>query len=441
MKENKQARQWLEYPELRERFRILHHVSGLEIWLDYKEIRPTACYLLVRFGSWHRRLKIGNKMVELPAGTAHFLEHKMFEDENGEDSLVLFSELGVDANAYTSAQRTCYQFFSTDHFEESLEILFRQVTQPHFTEESLSKERKIIAEEIRSYADMHDYLSYMQLVGHVLDHHPERDDCCGSEESIERITPDILYWCHKKFYHPNNLILSVCGRREDLDEDRILALTDRYFGTEPDRTRTPVRMDLPESTNLPKRSDTIRTQMDVSRTFLTFGWKLPRPKPASYWVNSTETCAMELLMAYLFSPSAELFSRLYEKQLLQTEPEYQFIRDKDFLLVCLQADCDPDRLRPLCLAIERGMKRVLAQGISEQALKPFKRTAVAEYIKDYDSTDCVAENMALYASHSRGLQLYVRQIQRISAAMVQKLLDELLQTPHTLSLIEPKGAF
>ena len=150
---------------------------------------------------------------------------------------------------------------------------------------------------------------------------------------------------------------------------------------------------------------------------------------------------MELLMAYLFSPSAELFSRLYEKQLLQTEPEYQFIRGKDFLLVCLQADCDPDRLRPLCLAIERGMKRVLAQGISEQALKPFKRTAVAEYIKDYDSTDCVAENMALYASHSRGLQLYVRQIQRISAAMVQKLLDELLQTPHTLSLIEPKGAF
>ena len=69
MKENKQARQWLEYPELRERFRILHHVSGLEIWLDYKEIRPTACYLLARFGSWHRRLKIGNKMVELPAGT------------------------------------------------------------------------------------------------------------------------------------------------------------------------------------------------------------------------------------------------------------------------------------------------------------------------------------------------------------------------------------
>ena len=92
--------------------------------------------------------------MDVPEGIAHFLEHKMFENEDG-DAFLKYAKTGASANAYTSFERTAYLFSCTERLEESLEILLDFVQRPYFTEETVKKEQGIIGQEIRMLSLIH----------------------------------------------------------------------------------------------------------------------------------------------------------------------------------------------------------------------------------------------------------------------------------------------
>ena len=104
------------------------------------------------FGSVDAAFELDGARVEVPAGTAHFLEHKMFESEEG-DAFALYAATGASANAFTSFDKTCYLFTCTDRFEENLAILLGLVSKPYFTEQTIAKEQGIIGQEIKMYED------------------------------------------------------------------------------------------------------------------------------------------------------------------------------------------------------------------------------------------------------------------------------------------------
>ena len=152
-----------------------------------------------------------NEEVFIPDGVAHFLEHKMFEQPNGTNSLDTLMALGLDANAYTTNDHTAYLFECTDNFYEGLDELMDYVQHPYFTDQNVEKEKGIIAQEIKMYDDEPSWRLYMNTMDCLYKENPIKIDIAGSVESISEITPDVLYKCYNTFYNPSNMVMAVCG--------------------------------------------------------------------------------------------------------------------------------------------------------------------------------------------------------------------------------------
>ena len=180
----------------------LRHPSGLSIYV-WPKPGYKACYatFAARYGSIDTAfMRLGDAApTVVPAGIAHYLEHKLFESEDG-DAFSRYAKTGASANAYTSFDRTAYLFSCTDRFEESLEILLDFVQSPYFTEETVKKEQGIIGQEIRMCEDNPERRVLFNLLRGLYAVHPVRLDIAGTVESIAEITPELLYGCYETFY-------------------------------------------------------------------------------------------------------------------------------------------------------------------------------------------------------------------------------------------------
>lgn len=162
---------------------------------------------------------IENKETKIPDGVAHFLEHKLFEQENGTNSLDILSGLGVEANAYTTNDHTAYLYEATENFYEALDEFMNYVQNPYFTDENVEKEKGIIGQEIMMYDDEPSWRVYINAMNCMYQNNPIKIDIAGSVESISKINKEILYECYNTFYNLANMTLVVCG---DFEPEKIL---------------------------------------------------------------------------------------------------------------------------------------------------------------------------------------------------------------------------
>ncbi len=161
-----------------------------------------------------------NEKIQVPDGIAHFLEHKLFEQE-GANALDLFSKIGVSSNAYTSFDHTVYFFETIDKFDEAIKLLIKLVKTPYFTDENVNKEQGIIGQEIMMYDDDPNFAVYFNALRAMYNTHPVRIDIAGTIESISHITKELLYTCYNTFYSPQNMFIIVVG---DVDVDNTIKL-------------------------------------------------------------------------------------------------------------------------------------------------------------------------------------------------------------------------
>ena len=212
---------------LGEEYRIYRHPCGLDIYIFPKKMTTAYALFGTKYGSLDNRLidSEGNEKI-VPDGIAHFLEHKLFSNEDGTDSFERFSALGADANAYTSFNKTVYLFSCTDHFYESLAELIDFVTNPYFTKESVASEVGIISEEIRMYRDHPADRCFYGMLEGLYEHHSIRRNICGTVRSISRITPELLYDCYHSYYQFSNMALVICG---DVDDEEVLKIAKAHL--------------------------------------------------------------------------------------------------------------------------------------------------------------------------------------------------------------------
>ena len=197
--------------QLRETFYEERLPNGLLIRvIPRPDFAKTYSFFATDFGSIDTKFTMDGKVYETPAGVAHYLEHKLFDMPEG-NVMQQFSALGGSPNAFTGYSMTAYHVESTENWRENLELLLRYVSTPYFTEESVEKERGIIAQEIRMYEDSSGSRMYENLFAALYQHHPIRVPIAGTVESIQDITAQTLYDCHKAFYDPSNMMLCVAG--------------------------------------------------------------------------------------------------------------------------------------------------------------------------------------------------------------------------------------
>ena len=197
MSKNTPERSVLRSDLLLEEYTLFSHPSGLKIYVFPKKLTTTYAIMGVRYGSIHNRFSLGSAdgMLTVPDGIAHFLEHKLFTNEDESDSLERFAEYGADANAYTSFNKTAYLFSCTEDCSDALGELIDFVTHPYFTDSSVASEVGIIAEEIKMYDDSPSDRCFYGMLEGMYEHHSIRRNICGSVDSISEINKETLYRC------------------------------------------------------------------------------------------------------------------------------------------------------------------------------------------------------------------------------------------------------
>ena len=415
---------------LRERYFHLKHPSGLSIYVFPKQLTGTYALLATDFGSIDTVYRTErNEKKQLPDGIAHFLEHKLFENEDGSDSLARFSELGADANAYTTYNKTAYLFSTTEHFEESLEELLRFVTHPHFTEASVKKEIGIISEEIRMTEDNPWDRGFQLLLGAMYHNHPVRNHICGTQESIRAIHADMLYDCCRIFYHPSHMTLVVCG---DVHVDTVKRTVERMLPTV--RDCPDVIRDVPfepETVNSPL----VKARMQVAKPIFFMGFK-----DSCFLKDPAERirrdAAMALLNEILFSRSGEFYSALFEDGVITPSFSCGYSIAESFAFNCISGESDtPD------VVVERVMEtveKIRREGISDEDLERCRRVLYADEVRAYDSTEEIANRLLSFVMDGADLFAYPELIEAITKEELMHLLCTLYQRKYlSVAVIDP----
>lgn len=189
--------------------------NGLTVMvIPRKGVRQKYIIFGTNFGSIDNTFVLPGETEEktVPDGIAHFLEHKMFEQRSGVNSLDTLTAIGVNANAYTTNDHTAYLYEATDNFYEALDEFMDYVQNPYYTDENVEKEKGIIAQEINMYEDYPEWQTYLNAIKCMYKDFPVRLDIAGSVESITGITKEQLYLCYDNFYTPSNMAIAVCRR-------------------------------------------------------------------------------------------------------------------------------------------------------------------------------------------------------------------------------------
>ena len=374
---------------LREAYTRIEHPTGLTVYVFPKKMTATYALFAVNYGSVDTSLPRDAGGESLPDGVAHFLEHKLFEDENGEDAFAAFSAYGADVNAYTSYGRTAYLFSTTAHISECLRELLTFVTHPHFTEESVEREKGIIAQEIRMYEDQPWERAYSNMLSALFHSHPIRRRICGSVASIGRITPALLRRAYDAYYRLSNMALIVCG---DVTEEEILQTVSETLGECGEVAPAPKREKIYETGGAYRTR--VTAKMQVAKPLFCIGIKDDVPQMSTR-EESRRELAMSLLCELLFSQSGELFESLYEQGIINAlNWEYTTVEGAAF--VCLSADSDEPET--VLSRLQEYLARIAEKGIDPEEFENARRVRYASEVLLYDSTEGIASALLDYTA-------------------------------------------
>jgi len=188
--------------------------NGLKVYVVSKEnVNGIYATFSTKFGSIETEFipNGSKKMIKVPFGVAHFLEHKMFEQKDEKDPFTFYSERGCDANANTSNYKTTYLFSGANSFADNINYLLDYVQEPYFTDENVEKEKGIIEQEIKMYDDDPFYKMYDGIIYNSFIKHPIKYPIAGTVDDVNSTTKEDLYNCYNTFYHPANMFLVITG--------------------------------------------------------------------------------------------------------------------------------------------------------------------------------------------------------------------------------------
>ncbi|MBQ3928002.1 MAG: insulinase family protein [Clostridia bacterium] len=396
-----------------ESYSVIDHPCGLRIMFCQKPFRTFTASLRVRFGEMCTayRLKGQKRVYRIPRGTAHFLEHKMFEDEDGQDILTEFFKFGADANAYTSWDQTTYCFTGTSHFKENLSILLSMVKKTHFTDESVEKEKGIIGEELCSYLDDPVNSMYVAAKGNLYSKLAYRYDLGGSVATIRNIDKDILTRIHRTFYRPDNMVLSVCGNPDQVDIDTVYRAVTEQFGDakREDPLPEPVYPDEPDSI--------VRAQSTLTRTVAGKGFCLSFKGPARKDRTDLELYrqgrVLSIVNELLFSGSSRLKEELQDRGLLLGDLTSSVVVGRN--LSCIQISGWSERPEQTVSFILSYIEKYKKTGFSKPDVERAVKVALSESLLAFDSVDAVAEMMGQLAFYKKDCYSLIRTYRKVTA--------------------------
>lgn len=420
----------IENERLGECYYRCEHPSGLVILLcPMPEFATSYGLFGTKYGSIDNCFRTGADAdyLKVPDGIAHFLEHKLFESEDG-SAFELFAKTGADSNAYTSFDKTCYLFSCTSNFSESLDALLTFVQEPYFTQQTVEKEQGIIGQEIRMYDDMPSWRVMFNLLEALYHESPVRVDIAGTVESIAEITADTLYRCYHTFYNLSNMVLSIAG---NFDLEEACTIIERKL-----KPSQPVSIQRPPYAE-PKQALKARVsqQFDVAIPMFYFGYKIvPEQEPMAFLRQQIE---LEILLDLLAGQSSAFYEDLYHKGLLNATFGTEVFSGRGFLTVFFGGESkDPDAVFASFSAMIAAAKQ---KGFSEDDLLASRNALYGKALKGLNDVENMATEMLGY--EMMGVSLYdpLSLIASVTKEDIERrFASDFDEQALALSVVEPK---
>ena len=406
----------IEFQQLDETLYYKQLNNGLDVYiLPKKGFSKTFVTFTTKYGSIDRTfVPIGEtEPITVPDGIAHFLEHKMFEKEDG-DVFQQFSEVGAQANAFTSFTRTAYLFSATDHIYKSTETLLNFVQEPYFTEETVNKEKGIIGQEITMYDDQPDWRLYFGAIENMYHNHPVKIDIAGTIDSIDGITAEHLYTCYNTFYHPSNMLLFVIGA---VDPVEMMAFIEDNQNKKTFQEPTDLkRLFDEEPTNVAEKERVLH--MDVQKPKVYVGLKAKQVDLSGEEMLKHEL-AVQIGVECLFGRASSFYTDVYENGLIDESYGYDFSLENGYGFALIGSDSEqPEQLAKL-------IKEKLAETekgnlFTSEDVERIKRKKIGFFLRALNSIEFIANQFTRYKFNDMNLFDVVPVLETITVEDIEK---------------------
>lgn len=404
--------------------------NGLTVYVVEKpDFGKSFAFFATRYGGMDTNFQLEGQWLDTPAGIAHFLEHKMFDTQDG-NALQDLAANGANPNAFTSNSITGYYFESTEKFEENLKILLSFVSVPYFTKESVDKEQGIIGQEIRMIEDDPEWRVYMALVESLYRNHPIRTSVAGTVESIGNITHETLYACHKAFYNPANMVLTVVG---NVDREQICAIA---LDILPQQGQGDIPRNYgdhePEAAHQPGQT----LKMEVSSPLFQLGFKAT-PKPDGQ-ERYRQSLIGSLACQALMGPSSPLYAKLYASSLINKSFSASY--EDEPAAAFLMAGGESRDPKAVQRAVAAEVVRIQEEGIDKALFDRLKKAAYGSKVRSLNSFENICIELAQGHFDGEDFFSFPQEYEAITKADVDAFIRQTM-TPDrcALAVVEPKG--
>ena len=422
--------QVIENKIIKEKLYLEELENGLKvIVIPKKDTNKKMAIIGTKFGSVDNHfIKPQTKEeIVIPDGVAHFLEHKMFEQANGTNSLDTLTAMGVEANAYTTNDHTAYYFEAVDNFEPAFKELLDYVFNPYYTDENVEKEKGIIAQEIRMYDDDAISKVFLNALECMYEKCPVRLDVAGTVESVNKINKDILYDCYNTFYNPSNMILSVCGDFEpnyiiefvknNMRKIEKIGKIERIYPKEPEKIYSNFK----------------ETSMDVSIPSFVIGIKDNLEKENIV----KKELILNILLNYLLDENSKLYKELYDEGLLISEPDLEYeYSDIYSHMIIFSYSKDPKKVFE---KIKTEISNLKENGLEEKSFNRVKNKIYGRLITSYNSPAQIGRIfMRDYMNDIISFD-YINEWNNITIEEANEMIiDKFIEEKMILSIVNPK---
>lgn len=411
-----------------EQYTYVKHPTGLDIFIWKMENYSTTHALFgTKYGSINTKFKTKDEpdFITVPNGIAHYLEHKLFENEDC-DVFKLYAKTGASANAYTSFDKTAYLFSCTDNVYESLEILLSFVQNPYFTAENVQKEQGIIGQEIRMYDDNAGWRVFFNMLGGLYHNHPVKIDIAGTVESIAEINADLLYKCYYTFYNLNNMVLSIAG---NVDEDKVLEMCDNLLKNNENPELITAFEEEPETVY----KHEVTQKLEIAMPMFHVGFKAKPEKGLDAVRAEIET---NFVLSLLADESSEFYKKLYDEGIINSSFSSEvFMGDGYFCSIFAGESRTPRVVRD---KIIEEINRCKKEGLDEERFNIIKKSYYGALIRDLNDAEAIATIMLNAGMEKLSAFDVIETVAAVKFEDVQKRLEKQFNTENvTLSVIEP----
>ncbi len=403
----------------------IDHPTGLTIYVYQKEGYNSAYAIFgTKYGSINTRFSVDDEnRITVPDGIAHYLEHKLFESEEG-DAFARYAKTGANANAYTSFEKTCYLFWCTDKFDESLEILLDFVQDPYFTAQTVAKEQGIIGQEIKMYDDSPEWRVMFNMLEGMYKNHPVKTDIAGTVETIAEITAEKLYEVYNVFYNLNNMVLCVSG---NITVEQVLRTADKmlkpcekhsinnYFDEEPYEICEPY----------------VEQSFPVSMPLFNLGFK----ERADKILDVKKLACTDILLAMIASQTSPLYRELLDNNLINGSFSYELFEGPGYCSVIFGGESRAPK--QAAETIKQYISKLKSEGLGKSDFEISKKSVYGDAVSALNSVSSISNAVVDYHFNGNELFSYIDAIADIDFDDVSTRFSEMLDVNNcTLSVVK-----